>query len=632
MKSREHESPTPRRPAASAGRSLRPPPYGIEHADAVLPERRGITARENAAVLALSGGRVDLHAVGASVQRVPSHHPRLQAVGARSLAQGREALVSRAADRGHELWHLAQQAMGRVQADSVEGGQPLNTRPALEREADAMSARISSFSGPVLPSTAVAPIASPAPAPIQRTPEEERIRRRKAQFKHTPSAEEYREKRRERAEQERKERRAQRLMELRTRGIGDTSEPEYIEQSSEFEPRSMDIAVPEEGEQEEDLSIEELISAFEQLRLSFEDKDGEQHEVYIDPEAGDLIVESNPTPLKTILKDKKWEKIALSAKDVADLTNAQSNIDSALKAFATSRAKISGQALRKELLAAATILEKLSQIPIPPTDLTKSLDYGQNTGKVEGSHVIASPLSPKSATGGFGPLQESRLTAAIRKAAPGNEGSSYIRMHLLNDNVFGPGQLWNLTPGPSASNVRMEKTIEDPLKRAILDKGVIMRFEAEVDYPKPKPWQVTDSEIDQNPNKYRFQKITFKAQQWVANSSTKKYAPGAAVDPEIAQINNKTVSWDWGSLTPLVPKPKILSTTDKDELVDVGIPKASAEKIVAFNVAATGFTLTGRSNKEDQLADAIHDWEVSQKGGKPRKIDLKGKANAVLWQ
>lgn len=109
---------------------------------------RGITARENAAVNHLSGGAVDLHAMGASLQRVPASDPRLLAVGAQSYAQGTQALVSRDRDRGHELWHLAQQAMGRVKADTRIGGQPANTQDSLEREADRMGERISGFQTP----------------------------------------------------------------------------------------------------------------------------------------------------------------------------------------------------------------------------------------------------------------------------------------------------------------------------------------------------------------------------------------------------------------------------------------------------------------------------------------------------
>ena len=130
-------------------------------------ELNGISARENAAVAALSGGQVNLHALGARVERVAPTDARLQAVGARSLAQGRQALVSHEADRGHELWHLAQQAMGRVSANTTLGGQPANTQAGHEQEADRMGAAIARYTGPAV-AAAAAPLQTAVRAPLQR--------------------------------------------------------------------------------------------------------------------------------------------------------------------------------------------------------------------------------------------------------------------------------------------------------------------------------------------------------------------------------------------------------------------------------------------------------------------------------
>lgn len=153
MHTRQH-SPAPslqrRTEPAAAAPSLAPYSPGYHYAASPLQRREnrnGISARENAAVHQLSGGQVDLHAMGASLQRVSASDPRLTAVGARSYAQGTQALVSSDGDRGHELWHMAQQAMGQVKADTTIGGQPVNTQDHLEREADSMGNRISSFFG-----------------------------------------------------------------------------------------------------------------------------------------------------------------------------------------------------------------------------------------------------------------------------------------------------------------------------------------------------------------------------------------------------------------------------------------------------------------------------------------------------
>ncbi|KAF0224705.1 MAG: hypothetical protein FD176_887 [Rhodospirillaceae bacterium] len=122
------------------------PPGTYHYAASPLPprpsSRNGISTAENEAVRQLSGGRVNLHALNASVTQVAASDSRLAAVGARSYAQGRNALISAEADRGHELWHLAQQAMGQVRADTVIGDQPVNTHEGLEREADHMGSAI----------------------------------------------------------------------------------------------------------------------------------------------------------------------------------------------------------------------------------------------------------------------------------------------------------------------------------------------------------------------------------------------------------------------------------------------------------------------------------------------------------
>lgn len=107
------------------------------------PSRNGITAAENDAVRELSHGRVDLHGLAARMERVPADDSRLAGVAARSYTQGRHALIGNESDRGHELWHLAQQAMGRVQVDSSLDGHPLNTNPGLEHEADRYGTMIS---------------------------------------------------------------------------------------------------------------------------------------------------------------------------------------------------------------------------------------------------------------------------------------------------------------------------------------------------------------------------------------------------------------------------------------------------------------------------------------------------------
>jgi hypothetical protein len=102
----------------------------------------GITVSENTNVKQLTGGQVDLHASGASVKEVSQSDSRLTSVGARSIAAGGQALVGDKRDRGHEIWHLAQQAQRRVQPTTSVNGQAVNDNPSLEKEADVMGAKV----------------------------------------------------------------------------------------------------------------------------------------------------------------------------------------------------------------------------------------------------------------------------------------------------------------------------------------------------------------------------------------------------------------------------------------------------------------------------------------------------------
>ncbi|TND04556.1 MAG: hypothetical protein FD123_3825 [Bacteroidetes bacterium] len=102
----------------------------------------GISFAENETVRELSGGKVDLHESGASVQQTSASDSRLQSVGARSMAAGGEALIGDSRDRGHEIWHLAQQHMDMVKPTTTVNNTPVNDDPGLEKDADDKGAKI----------------------------------------------------------------------------------------------------------------------------------------------------------------------------------------------------------------------------------------------------------------------------------------------------------------------------------------------------------------------------------------------------------------------------------------------------------------------------------------------------------
>lgn len=412
--------------------------------------------------------------------------------------------------------------------------------------------------------------------------------------------------------------------------------PQADDKASMVGKRKREMYRGVEGEDTE-LSLQALTDQFKTMTVSFTSSiDNAEHVVYPDANRNDVIVESNPTPLKTIIANKMWQGLKLSKAHRTALNNLQTDAANAMANF--NRSQASGNLLRKALRAIAKYFrDNLAGIDLPQTDLTGSTNHGQNAGTVEGSYVEAKPLSLNSKTVGHGP-KNGRLMAAVRKAArtinpQKDESSSYKQMHLLNDNVFGPGELWNLTPGTAQTNSTMEHDVETPLKRAIIDKGLVMTFEATVNYTHD-PNSASDVDIDQNPAKFLFKDISFKATEWQPDVPNKKYSPVANSDPDIKAIHGSKINWDYGSLTKLVPKPKILDpTTTTDALETAGIPKSQARRIVAFVQANAGVNITGQ-NKQGKLAAQIKAWEDKTKVPKVnhRKIDTNAwNANLVLW-
>ncbi|HEX4164605.1 MAG TPA: DUF4157 domain-containing protein [Bryobacteraceae bacterium] len=381
----------------------------------------------------------------------------------------------------------------------------------------------------------------------------------------------------------------------------------------------------EEPESGLDFEIEELAEHFSFLSVSFHsDIDGKEHHLYPAREMEDVIVESNPVPLDAIIKAKLWLGVVIVAGVLNALNVLQQDAGKALTAFAKQRTKTAGNILRKALRAIAKELRSLSKnVDLPATDLSGSTAYPSNAPPTEGQRVLADPLSLNSKSTGHKP-NDGRLMTAIRKLA-GAESKSYKQMHLLNDNVFGPGELWNLTPGPALSNVRMEKDVEHHLKNAVISKGLVIAFEAKANY-KHDPVGATQKDIDQNPDKFKFDSITFKASEYEFKSATNKWSnTNTAKDPDVKAINGAKIPWQYGNLTKLRPKPRILdpATTVKD-LVDAGIPQATAKRISAFVVAKGTVVLTGK-DKKNSLAEAVKAFDNK------KKFTTDWDGRAVLW-
>ena len=346
-------------------------------------------------------------------------------------------------------------------------------------------------------------------------------------------------------------------------------------------------------------------------------------------------MDSNPTPLRLILVQGQWLGVPLGPA-AAQLTILASTAHTQLKAYAKGRTHGNADALRLTMRQVGHLLKHLTanKITLAKTDLSGSADHGQTGPRIVGSHVIADPLSVRSDSYGSAPGKAGMLMKAIKNQAvqSGGKGKNFKQMHLLNDNVFGPGEPWNLTPGTPKSNSRHERDVETPLKRAIFEKGLVLRFEAIVDY-RNNPATATDLAISQNPDLYRFNQIRFKAKEHVFDPITRTFTLQNSADPDVQAIDGYRLPWDWGGIKPLVPKPSILKCTVESELTAIGIGSAAAKRIVAFNIARPANHPLNNPNrfpgakKREALIALISDFD-----GK-RKMPAKSfDATKVYWR
>jgi len=127
------------------------------------PNRTGLPDALKAGVEALSGLSLD-------DVRVHRNSDRPARVGALAYAQGTDIHLAagQAHHLAHEAWHVVQQKRGLVRPTARLGGHPINTDPALERDADRNAARALAHAGPALRTdAAVRPVTPSGPAVAQ---------------------------------------------------------------------------------------------------------------------------------------------------------------------------------------------------------------------------------------------------------------------------------------------------------------------------------------------------------------------------------------------------------------------------------------------------------------------------------
>ncbi|MBL0019377.1 MAG: hypothetical protein IPP17_23830 [Bacteroidetes bacterium] len=139
---------------------------------------------------------------------------------------------------------------------------------------------------------------------------------------------------------------------------------------------------------------------------------------------------------------------------------------------------------QKELKDVADELAKTdidSETKLPETEIKKSVD-----GEGRAAMVEANPLS-KAGPDGYPPKEDPKGWDYL--AAKDNHAqyiipdyhTNWVRAHLLNDNLHGPGVDWNLVPATRNTNLgQMEAKVESPAKIQVLNKKKVLWYKTEI--------------------------------------------------------------------------------------------------------------------------------------------------------
>jgi hypothetical protein len=217
--------------------------------------------------------------------------------------------------------------------------------------------------------------------------------------------------------------------------------------------------------------------------------DGEQHTLFFSgkDERVTLMIATTPKPYKRFIEDvdvgtlpdgHPKKKAKTEAQPIADEID---NLTSKRKGKGKGVQNREGRAIKEQLIKELNKLAEPTRIladetPIQPPSV---VEYGDLTSEGGATWMDAKVLSKnnvKGSTPSDKPL--------IWEKAQRRKNHDYVRGHLLNENIGGPGTAYNLSPITNDANKQHLKFVEKYVKKAVLDDNKVIRYRVEVKYNK----------------------------------------------------------------------------------------------------------------------------------------------------
>lgn len=243
----------------------------------------------------------------------------------------------------------------------------------------------------------------------------------------------------------------------------------------------------------------------EPLLLDMDD-DGEDegHTLILDTADGQLWIHSDKETLQLFLERKRTRHAAHMTPAITELLNkietlakkihvniygatiAANRVSKTTGKIKTSKHVAATKQQRAEAITqlgqVAILLQKLNALSgnvmkkVRPPSNKESSSVHTVDGDAFCKQIIMQPLSilpRRDGIVGSSPSDESKLFTAL------NRRVKYIRGHMLNDHLHGPGTNDNMVPISTAFNSVMKTTVEAKTKDAVNSNNKVVRFEAE---------------------------------------------------------------------------------------------------------------------------------------------------------
>jgi hypothetical protein len=258
------------------------------------------------------------------------------------------------------------------------------------------------------------------------------------------------------------------------------------------------------------------------------DEEAEPHTLLIDPDSGELLLQSDSQTLAAFLK--KYKARLTSARD--QLLLKQIEADATLvhlgrygtkyvnpAGYQKTKAPTAQQRAQVKVLLKriATNLQQLLKAKLRPRSHKAQHATKAIGGDIFCEKIVMEPLSllPRDdKIRGGPPEEETQLWRDLTNIA------GYKRGHMLSEHIHGPGTNDNLVPISTAFNSTMREGVEKAAKEAVNSQNKVVRFEAEaVDWGQfPGAFGFPDEK--KLPNKFHF-KLT-KMQKAMAGTGSQR--------------------------------------------------------------------------------------------------------------